>query len=320
MALKRITENAAYITGAVNVGVIETEGGGAILIDSGLEKRVARRLLDTLKKEGLFPLAVINTHGHPDHCGGSAYLKQEAGVEILASRPEAVLMENPWLEPRYLTCGAEPFPGLENKFLQGEPVEVDHLLEMSELSPLSGPEGSHASGREESSLNISGLNPVSPLTAVDLSGHTPGMIGIACEGVLFCADSFFAAGTLSRHPVPHLMDVGGFLQTLEELEASDYSHYLPSHGRLNSDISALLEQNRERVQEILNFMRERLQQSQAGTEEIIGEVFEHYQVDIDDVQSYCLNRTALLAHLSHLLRRDEIEVTAARSGLRWSGS
>jgi glyoxylase-like metal-dependent hydrolase (beta-lactamase superfamily II) len=45
----------------------------AVVIDPGLEPEL---IFDCLRDEGLTPAALLNTHGHGDHVGGNAALKQ----------------------------------------------------------------------------------------------------------------------------------------------------------------------------------------------------------------------------------------------------
>ncbi len=295
MAYRKLTDNVGYITGAVNIGVINTGDGGVVLIDSGLETRVAKRILKTLEGENLFPLAVINTHGHADHCGGNAYLREETGLDIYASSQETPIIENPWLEPQYLFSGAEPISALENKFLQAEPSRVDQQIELAKTR-----------------VQIQG----SELEIVPLPGHSPGQIGVGYEGVLFTADSYFSLQVLNRHPLPFLMNAEKFLETLNFLENSDYDIYLSSHGNPQENITEIIVNNRERVKNIIDFISRNLQREQE-TRELVEQVLNHWEIETEDVQGYCLNRTIILACLSYLCENNSFQVHASNQGLFW---
>lgn len=295
MAYRKLTDHVGFITGAVNIGVIDIGEGGVVLIDSGLETRVAERILKTLEQDNLFPLAVINTHGHADHCGGNTHLQEETGLEIYASVREKPLIENPWLEPQYLFAGAEPISDLKNKFLQAEPSQVDHEIEIA-----------------RDCLKIQGRE----LEIVPLTGHSPGQIGVGFEGVLFTADSYFSSRVLNRHPLPFLMNAKEFLETLDFLENSDYDFYLSSHGSPQQEISDIIDNNRERVLNIIDFISRSLQR-QSETRDLIEQVLNNWEIETEDVQGYCLNRIMILSCLSYLREKDNFQVDASNQGLFW---
>jgi glyoxylase-like metal-dependent hydrolase (beta-lactamase superfamily II) len=57
-----------------NTYVVWREGQlSAVIFDPGLEPEL---ILDFLRDEGLRPAALLNTHGHADHIGGNAALKE----------------------------------------------------------------------------------------------------------------------------------------------------------------------------------------------------------------------------------------------------
>jgi hydroxyacylglutathione hydrolase len=57
-----------------NAYLVRREGRtDCLVIDPGLEPD---RIIDRLEKEHLVPAAILNTHGHGDHIGGNAALKQ----------------------------------------------------------------------------------------------------------------------------------------------------------------------------------------------------------------------------------------------------
>src|SRR5918911_4068818 len=101
--LQPIAGRASYIPGSNNLGVVTTGDGGAIAIDTGLDKDTGRLIRKALDEARLILRAIINTHHHADHIGGNDYLVRNLpGVEVYAPRLEAALIENPLLEPLYL--------------------------------------------------------------------------------------------------------------------------------------------------------------------------------------------------------------------------
>jgi hydroxyacylglutathione hydrolase len=61
------------------------EGEDAALVDPG-DPAVARAAVRAL---GVHPRWIIHTHGHVDHSGGSARLREELGAEVLGHRADA---------------------------------------------------------------------------------------------------------------------------------------------------------------------------------------------------------------------------------------
>jgi metallo-beta-lactamase class B len=75
-----------------------TTPDGIVLIDAGYPNDVETVLLVGLKKLDLDPArikAVLVTHGHADHFGGSAYLQEHYGAKVYISDADWNFMENP---------------------------------------------------------------------------------------------------------------------------------------------------------------------------------------------------------------------------------
>jgi metallo-beta-lactamase class B len=75
-----------------------TTSDGIILIDAGYPNDVEPELLDGMKKLSLDPArikAILVTHGHADHFGGSAYLQEHFGAKVYISDADWNFMENP---------------------------------------------------------------------------------------------------------------------------------------------------------------------------------------------------------------------------------
>src|SRR5690242_12162262 len=74
-----------------NTYVVWQEGNGqALVIDPGLEPNLILHFLD---ERGLEAAAILNTHGHADHIGGNAALKESfPAAPIIAGARDAELL------------------------------------------------------------------------------------------------------------------------------------------------------------------------------------------------------------------------------------
>jgi hydroxyacylglutathione hydrolase len=61
------------------------EGGDAALVDPA-DPEVA---LDLIGRRGIHPRWIVHTHGHADHSGGSARLREELGAEVIGHGDDA---------------------------------------------------------------------------------------------------------------------------------------------------------------------------------------------------------------------------------------
>ncbi|MDP3791177.1 MAG: MBL fold metallo-hydrolase [Candidatus Omnitrophota bacterium] len=140
--------------------VADNVTNNAFLIDPGGEPD---RIKDALKKRGLSPKFIINTHGHGDHILGNGYFD----IPVYVHRLEKDFL----IDPNKNLSGMFGFffksPKATKLLEDGEKISLDNLK----------------------------------LEILHTPGHTPGGISIKLDGVVFTGDTLFA-GAIGRTDLP----------------------------------------------------------------------------------------------------------------------
>jgi len=293
MELEYVSEDVAYIPGAVNIGVIIDEGK-ATLVDTGLDRDSGRGIRKLLEESGIEVAAIINTHSHADHFGGNDYLVRNTGATVYAPSVESGIIQNPILEPVYLFHGAAPIRNLRNKFVLAKPSPVHHILTPGETT---------INGRD--------------VKIVPLPGHSLNQVGVLVDDVLFCADTVFSERVIEKYRVPVVQDVGSHRDTLKALKETKHRLYVPSHTKPTDDITGLVERNLETVESILADILGLLDEPKS-TSEVQSELCSSYGLDLDAVQQYYLIHTTLMAYLGCLYEENSVEIRLEENSLRWA--
>lgn len=304
--LKQITTRTYYIPGSNNLGVIATGDGGAIAIDTGIDKDTGRVLRKALDGAGLHLRAIINTHHHADHVGGNAFLLRNLlGVAVYAAPLEAAIIENPILEPSYLFHGARPIAALRNRWVMAPGSPVHQLL---------GPLEAIQRG-EELRATVADTE----LTVIGLPGHSPAQIGICCEGVCFAADGFFGPAVLAKHGMPYAYDINAQLASLERLILREEIFFLPGHGELTAraELGATLAANQAAIENSAAQVLAAL--AKPGTiDAITGRVLRAIERSPAGIPQYAIFVGAVAAYLSQLEGQGRARAELGPEGVVWS--
>lgn len=297
--LQPISGRAYYLPGANNLGIVLNGEGGAVAIDTGIDKDTGRLIRKALDEMGVKLHAIISTHHHADHIGGNDYLvRTYPAVEVCAPRLEAGLIEIPEMEPIYLSFGAAPVPALQTKWLMAKGVPVSRRFE--------GP-----------TLDVAGVS----FEVVPLPGHSIGQIGVAIDGGCFAADGFFGTETLNKHGIPYAHNIGTQIESLHRLAQHSALYFLPGHGALVG---------RDTLEEAINANLAAIERASAvvhGALEEPGDLFavanrvrESYGLNFAGLPQYVIFVSAVGAHLSHLESQKQARVELAETGAIWSAA
>ncbi|HYN90110.1 MAG TPA: MBL fold metallo-hydrolase, partial [Ardenticatenaceae bacterium] len=274
--------------------------GDALLIDSGGDKDYGRAIRKAVDGRDLTVVAIGNTHSHADHYGGNEYLARNLGpasVPIWAPTFEEAILRYPYLEPMYLYGGAAPLKGLQNKWLMAKPSPVDHVYDADDMT-----------------LEIAGIR----LALHRTDGHAVRQVALGFGPVCFAADAFFGSEVLAKYEVPFTHDVGGQIRTLQALESWPYDCFVPGHGEpvRREALGATVRQNLDAIKRAARLVR-RAVGSFATTSEIVHTVTASLASPPANLSQYFLMQSCVLAYLSYLVERGEIEPVLEAGALRW---
>jgi glyoxylase-like metal-dependent hydrolase (beta-lactamase superfamily II) len=292
--LIRLTGSAYQLRGGANAGLI-VQNGQAVLVDTGLDRDSARKILRAAAGLSLRIAGIVITHAHADHFGGAAMLRGKTGAPVYAPALEAAIVTNPLLEPLYLFSGAAPPSELRHKFTLAEACPVDGLLETGPMT----------------------MGSVS-IQTIPAPGHAPNQMMIAGGGVCFVADACFAPEILEKHGIPFYVDVTQAASTLDAISGLDgsYAAFVPGHGEAVTSIGPWVNANTARLAAI----REAVYQALLEATEIADILFRatsRLKVAVGNPVLYYLAQTTVLACLSAMEASGAVAARVIDNRLRW---
>jgi glyoxylase-like metal-dependent hydrolase (beta-lactamase superfamily II) len=297
MDVVQLTPSAYHLRDGSNTGLI-VKDGKALLIDTGLDRDTAKKILRAVEQLGLRLGAVAITHAHADHFGGAATIRARAGVPVYASQLEAAVVSNPLLEPLYLFSGAWPPADLRHKFTLAEPCQVDGVLAPGECA-------------------IEGV----AVRIIPAPGHAPEQVMVAGGGVCFMGDACFAPAVMLKHGIPFYVDVDRTEATLRALAGLDgsYTHFVPGHGEAVARVAPWVEQNVAHLATIRQAVAASLLESdEVGR--IVQLAATRLRLNIPTPVIYWLTQTTVLACLSSMHAAGKATVSVDGNRLVWRAS
>lgn len=274
MELIKLGEKTYYIKNNTNIGIYKLNDKDVVLIDSGLDESVGRKILRIINENNFCIKYIINTHSHADHTGGNKFIQDRTGCKIYASEVECDITNHPILEPTYL-YGSYPFKDLRCKFLEAKESNCDKLIDIEGLEYFT------------------------------LKGHSFDMIGIkTSDKVYFIGDSLFNENTINKYHISFLNNIEDFISSLDKLSELN-GVFVPSHGEVSNDIASLIKLNKDKTYEILDKIKS-LCDKCITLEDIVKSIFDTYSLQMNLTQYYLISST-IKAYLSYLIDSNQIE-------------
>lgn len=272
-----IADGIYHLQSGANSGLIVRDGHG-ILIDTGLDDDAGRRIKKALDSLKVTLDAVILTHGHADHFGGTAYLRRNLpAFTVYAPAIEAAFIANPMLEGYMLSAGAAPFDQLQSKFTRAPGCVVDRELTLGNQT-------------------ISGI----ALDIIGLAGHSPNQIGVQIGSVLFSADAFLPIATLQKYPVPFTTHIGQALNVLHQLEGRTGIIFAPGHGVHLPDAQETIKANIKALHAVIDATEAAIRTAPQHEGEITHLVCRALGDSLPSAVGYYLARATIQAALVYL--------------------
>lgn len=200
-----------YVFG-VNIYLLKTETG-YFLIDTGIAKK-RDQLENELQEAGCQPgdlKFIILTHGHLDHVGNTAYLRDKYGAKVAMHEGDYGMVES-----------GDMFVDTRGGVLIGLVGFLMKTLGLSDYEKFT-PDTYLEDGQD---LSAHGLN----ATIIHVPGHSKGSIGVlTADGDLFCGDLLVNMGKPAKNTL--INDSAELDASVERLKTLEIKTVYPGHGK-----------------------------------------------------------------------------------------
>ncbi|MCQ2381574.1 MAG: MBL fold metallo-hydrolase [Acidaminococcaceae bacterium] len=156
--------------------VINENNGQGVVVDPGGS---ANRIVEVLQREKVEVKGIFLTHGHMDHIGALAEIKELTQAPIYISKADEPMLANPQSKLAALMGTELHCPPADKNYGQGDEIELAGMKFKILATP----------------------------------GHTPGGVCIVCENAVFCGDTVFCE-SIGRTDFPG----GSYSQIIESIK------------------------------------------------------------------------------------------------------
>lgn len=305
---EQVNDTVRYANASTCIGVV-TRGTDALLIDSGLDENLARKVLNALANEGCTVRAIVNTHAHADHCGGNHFVVKRTGARVVAPAFEHYFIERPELEP-YTLYGALPPSGLQGKFLRAQPSPVAQAIE------------------QEGVVDVAGFQ----VRFHALPGHSVRQMGVEVDGVLFVGDAVLPPRVLEKYGLVFAVDPLDARRSTQKV-LQHAGPIVAYHGGLLDDAPGAVKANVDAVGAAESRILARLAKGPATTEDVVADLLDAFggarsasegddaargRVGGKTLELHALHAATVRGYLSALEREGRVEAHLKENHINWT--
>jgi glyoxylase-like metal-dependent hydrolase (beta-lactamase superfamily II) len=295
------------IHGPTNVGAVCVRLGkkkDVYLIDSGGSADDGLRIYSELEslfgKDDFTLKAVINTHSHADHSGGSEYFVKKTGCGVWMSFNEKTGMENTLLQSSVIWGGYPP-PELQTPYYVPARCNITRVISSEDKIML--PDGKM-------------------ISFIALPGHYFEMLGVICTApdgrtAVFTGDAVFGRNVIGKFSIPFIFDVGTFMESLDTLSNTQADWYVPSHGDAVTRITETVEMNKIAVLETITCILSIITKKPLTAEELLTAVADENGIPLK-LPQYVLIGSTLRSYLTYLYNAGRITYVIENNRMLWS--
>lgn len=289
MEIEQIGNRTYLIKGSTNVGLFKTGENTVALIDTGSEGN-GEEIDNLLMEKGWTPEYIINTHTHIDHLGGNKYIMEKYKIPAYCGETEIAFVHYSELEAVCMNGG---YPANKLKTIFTHPGKIG--FKPIEQAEFEGLEWTY------------------------LAGHSPAMIGVKTEdGVWFLGDAYLSQGFLKKHKFGFVYRIDDFMDSLEKIASLEGDLFVPSHGRIEEDVTETIQANISNMNELADMIMDICSEF-TGLDNILKGMYEKLGLRAGTVQQAMLSSTTK-SFLSYLQDRDKLECKFIDNIMMWQTS
>ncbi len=281
-------------TGMTHIPFYKINDEEIIMLDTGWAAGEQKGITESLQKNALKVVGIINSHAHIDHSGNNSYFREKYSCQIAMPACEAMICSSSINLKLYY-----------NTFALTEIEE--HLGHM--VCPVDFPIADN-----QTSIEMCGVE----FKIMHTPGHSLGHIClITPDDVAYVGDALISHDVMRGAKMPYASILTKDLESKEKLYELRCSHYIIAHKGIYDDINELITDN-------INFYQLRAEkiydliEKEMTLQELMQKVIKSFNIHVADMYKYNLIERMLRSYLEYLDEKKRIKLILVDGLLKYA--